>query len=160
MGVKIAVVGAGSTYTPELVEGFASRADRLAVDQLTLLDVDPERLEIVGGLAGRILARRGYTGGLTLTMSRDDARLRRRNERDAFYIGDRGGRRHRAGARPNRQDHRRLTICIRRRGRSNASVGCRPAHSCAAHRSSYIVRDSHDERRGQRCADTCLLRVA
>ena len=45
MGVKIAVVGGGSTYTPELVEGFARRHDRLPIDELVLLDIDPERLD-------------------------------------------------------------------------------------------------------------------
>ena len=38
--MKIAVIGGGSTYTPELVEGFARRADVLAVDELVLHDVD------------------------------------------------------------------------------------------------------------------------
>ena len=52
MGVKIAVVGGGSTYTPELVEGFARRHERLPIDELVLLDIDPERLEIVAGVAG------------------------------------------------------------------------------------------------------------
>jgi 6-phospho-beta-glucosidase len=73
MGVKVAVVGGGSTYTPELVEGFVTRTDRLPVDDLVLLDVDPERLEIVGGLAERMLARAGYDGALTLTEDRDRA---------------------------------------------------------------------------------------
>jgi 6-phospho-beta-glucosidase len=73
MGVKVAVVGGGSTYTPELVEGFVTRADRLPVDELVLLDVDPERLEIVGGLAGRMLAKAGYDGALTLTGDRDQS---------------------------------------------------------------------------------------
>ena len=41
MGVKVAVVGGGSTYTPELVEGFVTRGDRLPVDELVLLDIDP-----------------------------------------------------------------------------------------------------------------------
>ena len=59
MGLKVAVVGGGSTYTPELVEGFARRAAVLPIDELVLLDPDPERLEIVGGLAGRILRRAG-----------------------------------------------------------------------------------------------------
>ena len=59
MGLKVAVVGGGSTYTPELVEGFARRATVLPIDELVLLDPDPERLEIVGGLAGRILRARG-----------------------------------------------------------------------------------------------------
>jgi len=40
MGLKIAVVGGGSTYTPELVEGFITRQDRLPVDELALLDID------------------------------------------------------------------------------------------------------------------------
>jgi 6-phospho-beta-glucosidase len=73
MGVKVAVVGGGSTYTPELVEGFVTRADRVPVDDLVLLDVDPERLEVVGGLAGRMLAKVGYDGVLTLTGDRDQA---------------------------------------------------------------------------------------
>ena len=51
MGTKIAVVGGGSTYTPELVEGFVRRATRLPIDELVLLDIDQERLDVVGGLA-------------------------------------------------------------------------------------------------------------
>lgn len=73
MGVRIAVVGGGSTYTPELVEGLATRASRLPIDELVLLDVDPGRLAIVGGLARRMLARRGWTGRLIETIDRDAA---------------------------------------------------------------------------------------
>ena len=73
MGLKIAVVGGGSTYTPELVEGFITRQDRLPVDELALLDIDRERLEVVGGLAGRILAKRGWPGRLTMTLDREAA---------------------------------------------------------------------------------------
>jgi 6-phospho-beta-glucosidase len=73
MGVKIAVVGGGSTYTPELVDGFSRRGDRLPIDELVLLDVDPERLAVVGGLAGRMLDRLGWGGRLTLTGDRDAA---------------------------------------------------------------------------------------
>ena len=73
MGVKVAVVGGGSTYTPELVEGFVTRADRFPLDDLVLLDVDPERLDVVGGLAERMLARAGYDGTITLTGDRDRA---------------------------------------------------------------------------------------
>jgi 6-phospho-beta-glucosidase len=73
MGVKVAVVGAGSTYTPELVEGFATRGDRLPVDDLALLDIDPERLEVVGALAERQLRRVGWDGRLTRTGDRDEA---------------------------------------------------------------------------------------
>lgn len=67
MGTKVTVVGGGSTYTPELVDGFVRRADRLAIDELVLLDIDAERLSIVGGLAQRMLDARDWTGRLTLT---------------------------------------------------------------------------------------------
>jgi 6-phospho-beta-glucosidase len=73
MGVKLAVVGGGSTYTPELIEGIARRAARLPVDELVLLDIDPERLEIVGGLAQRMLKRLEWPGQLTLTGDTDAA---------------------------------------------------------------------------------------
>ena len=43
------MVGAGSTYTPELVEGFVRRIERFPVDELALLDVDRDRLDVVGG---------------------------------------------------------------------------------------------------------------
>ena len=73
MGVKVAVVGGGSTYTPELVEGFVTRGDRLTVDELALLDIDAERLAVVGGLAERMLRRAGWSGRLVLTGDRDRA---------------------------------------------------------------------------------------
>ena len=73
VGVKVAVVGGGSTYTPELVEGFATRADRLPVDELVLFDIDEERLRIVGGLAERQLRRAGWSGRLGRTTRRVDA---------------------------------------------------------------------------------------
>jgi len=73
MGVKVAVVGGGSTYTPELVEGFITRSDRLPVDELVLYDIDAGRLEVVGGLAGRIIKRAGWRGDLVLTGDRDRA---------------------------------------------------------------------------------------
>ena len=73
MAVKVAVIGGGSTYTPELVEGFLSHADRLPVDELVLHDIDRSRLDVVGGLAQRILTRREWPGRLTLTTDRDQA---------------------------------------------------------------------------------------
>jgi 6-phospho-beta-glucosidase len=73
VGVKVSVAGGGSTYTPELVEGLVTRADRLPVDELVLLDPDPERLEIVGALADRMLRRVGWAGRLVLTDRRDEA---------------------------------------------------------------------------------------
>ncbi len=73
MGLKIAVVGGGSTYTPELVQGIVDRAASLPVDELVLHDIEPERLAIVGGLAERILRRQGWTGRLTVGTDRDAA---------------------------------------------------------------------------------------
>ena len=73
MGTKIAVIGGGSTYTPELVDGLARRTDRLPIDELVLLDIEPERLEVVGGLAQRMLARAGWGGRLVTTLDRDAA---------------------------------------------------------------------------------------
>ena len=61
--MKLAVIGAGSTYTPELV----SQLSRLDVDDLALHDVDVDRLEIVGGLAGRMLERAGFSGSVLRT---------------------------------------------------------------------------------------------
>jgi 6-phospho-beta-glucosidase len=60
--MKLAVVGAGSTYTPELVAGLAG----LEIGRLALHDIDPTRLEVVGGLAERMLDRAGYRGELSL----------------------------------------------------------------------------------------------
>ena len=71
--MKIAVIGGGSTYTPELIEGFAARADVLPVDELVLEDISEERLDIVGGLARRILARTGHPARLVTTTLLDDA---------------------------------------------------------------------------------------
>jgi 6-phospho-beta-glucosidase len=67
--MKVAVVGGGSTYTPELVSGLSG----LAVDQLVLQDIDAERLEVVGGLARRMLDRVGFGGDLALTGDLDAA---------------------------------------------------------------------------------------
>ncbi len=73
MGLRIAVVGAGSTYTPELVEGFARRADRLLVDELVLMDPDLERLAPVAGLTERMLDRADLPTRLTVTDNRSAA---------------------------------------------------------------------------------------
>jgi 6-phospho-beta-glucosidase len=65
--MKIAVIGAGSTYTPELVSGLSRERARIDVRELVLHDVDAERLDVVGGLAQRMLARQGYEGRLETT---------------------------------------------------------------------------------------------
>ncbi|MER6422279.1 6-phospho-beta-glucosidase [Streptomyces sp. NPDC001137] len=65
--MKLTVVGGGSTYTPELIDGFARLRDTLPVEELVLVDPAPERLELVGGLARRIFARQGHDGRIVTT---------------------------------------------------------------------------------------------
>jgi 6-phospho-beta-glucosidase len=67
--MKLAVIGAGSTYTPELV----SQLTELPVDLVALHDVDRERLEVVAGLARRMLEQQDYGGGLLETDQLDAA---------------------------------------------------------------------------------------
>jgi len=71
--MKIAVVGGGSTYTPELVDGIGRLNDTLPVDELVLVDPAAERLELVAGLGQRILARLGHPGRLTTATSLEPA---------------------------------------------------------------------------------------
>lgn len=65
--MKIAVIGGGSTYTPELVNGFLARMKSLPLTELWLMDIDPERLEIVGGFAQRMAAAKGDPFKVVLT---------------------------------------------------------------------------------------------
>ncbi|MDW8805011.1 6-phospho-beta-glucosidase [Streptomyces scabiei] len=65
--MKLTVVGGGSTYTPELVDGFARLRDTLPIEELVLVDPAADRLELVGGLARRIFARQGHPGRVVTT---------------------------------------------------------------------------------------------
>jgi 6-phospho-beta-glucosidase len=69
--MKLTVVGGGSTYTPELVDGFARLRDTLPVQELVLVDPSAERLELVGGLARRIFAKQGHDGRVVTTSDLD-----------------------------------------------------------------------------------------
>jgi len=71
--VRIAVVGGGSTYTPELVDGLGRLYDVLPVEELVLVDPASDRLELVGGLGRRILARLGHPARLTTTTDLEPA---------------------------------------------------------------------------------------
>jgi 6-phospho-beta-glucosidase len=71
--LKVAVIGAGSTYTPELVSGLSRERDRIEVGELVLHDVDAERLDVVGALAARMLDRQSFGGRLELTTELDRA---------------------------------------------------------------------------------------
>ena len=71
--MKITVIGGGSTYTPELINGFLERAERLGLEELWLMDIDRERLEIVGGFARRMVAAHGRPFRLLTTTDRREA---------------------------------------------------------------------------------------
>jgi 6-phospho-beta-glucosidase len=71
--MKLAVIGAGSTYTPELVSGLIREQERLHVRELVLHDIDPDRRAVVGGLGRRILERQGFSGALAITGELDRA---------------------------------------------------------------------------------------
>jgi 6-phospho-beta-glucosidase len=71
--LKLAVIGGGSTYTPELVSGLSRERARVPVDELVLHDVDPERRAVVGEMAARMLERQGFGGKLTVTDDLDAA---------------------------------------------------------------------------------------
>lgn len=69
--MKLAVVGGGSTYTPELIDGLARLRDSLPIEELVLVDPAADRLELVGGLARRIFAKQGHPGRIVTTSDVD-----------------------------------------------------------------------------------------
>ncbi|MEU6351131.1 6-phospho-beta-glucosidase [Streptomyces sp. NPDC047072] len=69
--MKLTVVGGGSTYTPELIDGFARLRDTLPIEELVLVDPAADRLELVGGLARRIFAKQGHDGRIVTTSDLD-----------------------------------------------------------------------------------------
>ncbi len=71
--LRVAVIGGGSTYTPELVSGLERERDRIEIGELALCDIDPERREVVGGLARRMLEAQGFAGRLEVTGELDRA---------------------------------------------------------------------------------------
>ena len=73
--LKLAVIGGGSSYTPELIEGIINRVDRLPVTRIDLVDVEAgrEKLEIVTRLAQRMVARSGLNIEVRHTLDRTEA---------------------------------------------------------------------------------------
>jgi 6-phospho-beta-glucosidase len=65
--VKLTVVGGGSTYTPELIDGFARLRGLLPIEELWLVDPDPERLRLVGGMSERMFRAAGHPGRIVPT---------------------------------------------------------------------------------------------
>ena len=73
--LKVAVIGGGSTYTPELVNGFLSRIASFPLTELWLMDIDAERLDIVGGFAQRMVAAQGSPFKVILSTDQRQALL-------------------------------------------------------------------------------------
>jgi 6-phospho-beta-glucosidase len=74
-GIKVATIGGGSSYTPELVEGFIKRYDEFPISELWLVDIEAgrEKLEIVGNLAKRMVRKSGLPIKVVLTLDRREA---------------------------------------------------------------------------------------
>ncbi len=70
--MKLAIVGGGSTYTPELVDGFARLRAELPVTELALIDPAPERLDAVGAVSRRIFAKQGHPARVLTTSSLEE----------------------------------------------------------------------------------------
>ena len=74
-GVKIVTIGGGSSYTPELIEGFIKRKDELPIREIWLVDIEEgkEKLEIVGNLAKRMIKKANLDWELHTTLDREEA---------------------------------------------------------------------------------------
>ena len=73
--MKITVIGGGSSYTPELIEGIILRSNQLKVDKIVLVDIESgkEKLEVVGALAKRMIKKSGLLIKIELTLDRVSA---------------------------------------------------------------------------------------
>lgn len=73
--VKIVTIGGGSSYTPELMEGFIKRYEELPIREIWLVDIEDgkEKLEIVGKMAQRMWDASPYDVKVHLTLDRREA---------------------------------------------------------------------------------------
>jgi 6-phospho-beta-glucosidase len=71
--MKFTIVGAGSSYSPELIEEMIVRRDSLPVDEIVLYDIDPKRLDIMKGFLQRFSAKRNFNVPIKSTMDLDEA---------------------------------------------------------------------------------------
>ena len=78
--LKVAVIGGGSTYTPELVNGFLTRTHEFPLDELWLMDIDEERLSVVGSFAQRMVEAKGSPFKVILSANQ------RETVKDADYV--------------------------------------------------------------------------
>ena len=80
--LKIVTIGGGSSYTPELIEGYILRKDELPIREIVLVDIEDgkEKLETVGEMAKRMVKAAGLDWKVTLTLDRFEAL------KDADYV--------------------------------------------------------------------------
>jgi 6-phospho-beta-glucosidase len=78
--LKVAVIGGGSTYTPELVNGFLERINQFPLDELWLMDIDEERLKVVGKFTQRMVDAKGSPFKVILSTNQ------RESVKDASYV--------------------------------------------------------------------------
>jgi 6-phospho-beta-glucosidase len=71
--MKVTVIGGGSTYTPELVNGFLARVNTFPLRELCLMDIQKTRLDIVAGFAQRMVSAQGSPFEVTLTTDQREA---------------------------------------------------------------------------------------
>ena len=73
--IKIVTIGGGSSYTPELIEGFIKRKDELPIKELWLVDIEDgkEKLKIVGAMAKRMVKAANLDWKVNLTLDRREA---------------------------------------------------------------------------------------
>lgn len=71
--LKVAIIGAGSTYTPELIDGFLQRVGRLELGSLWFMDIDMVKVGIVAELCRRMLADKGVEAKINVTNSLEAA---------------------------------------------------------------------------------------
>lgn len=78
--MKVTVIGGGSTYTPELINGFLARTEQFPITELWLMDNNPERLDVVGKFAQRMVQAKGAPFQVCLTNDQREA------IKDASYV--------------------------------------------------------------------------
>ncbi len=71
--INVAVIGSGSTYCPELVDGFIKRQDSLKLKRLVLMDIDERKRTIVGNLSLRMIKNAGLDCEVIMTDNLDEA---------------------------------------------------------------------------------------
>ena len=71
--MKITIIGGGSTYTPELIDGLCTREKDLALEEVVLFDIDPDRLGVLSDFSGRMVNHAGARFRVIPSMDRRSA---------------------------------------------------------------------------------------